>query len=106
MATVVIEVEQWAGEWRKVDPPVAEQDRMGSFSSIEESGREVYLFGFRDGSPGVWRSLAGVDAETERLRAVVPLAGLEQLSDLAEPFEIDVQLPRTGKRRVRFRLDP
>ena len=88
---VLVEVDV-SGKWqpvgtvRRIDPP-------GSLASEGPAGREVYMFGYaaEDGAPGVWRSVAGADAEVAggAGRVVAPL-GLEQLSDLAEPYALNV----------------
>lgn len=85
-------------QWRRVGG-VSEPEPLGSISWSEAAGRQVYLFGFRDGRPGVWRSADGVDVANTAVREVIT-TGLVPVSDLAEPHE----LPSDGGRQVRFRL--
>lgn len=68
---------------RESDPP-------GSISSDDPDGREVIVFGFHDGEPGVWRSRAGFDVADAVARTVFAVEGLEQISDLAEPYECQI----------------
>jgi hypothetical protein len=91
--------------WHRVDPPLGENDPTGSMSSEPPEGdREVFLFGFYDGKPGVWRSEGGIDIEISKLRALMSL-GLERLSDLAVPWEVDIWRPSVGMLRIRFVLE-
>lgn len=85
-------------QWRRVGG-VGEPEPLGSVAWDEALGRQVYLFGFRDGRPGVWRSADGVDVASDAVREVIT-TGLVPVSDLAEPYE----LPSDGDRQVRFRL--
>lgn len=73
--------------WQQVGPPVTQAGDPGSVTREEPSGRQVYLFGFQDGRPGVWISSFGGDAATRQQRTIVS-SGLEQLSDLTQPFEL------------------
>jgi hypothetical protein len=89
------------GQWRTIaaldptDPP-------GSFSSHVQ-GRQVWMFGFWEGQPGVWLSVAGFDVASEILRAVSTV-GLEQVSDLSEPWEATVVNPTGQRYQVRVSL--
>jgi hypothetical protein len=76
---------------------------MGSITSHEPDGsRRVYLFGFRDDEPGVWTpKVVGIGLENDLVRQVTAVGGLEQLSDLAEPFELTIYV-RGVPRQMRF----
>lgn len=92
-------------EWHRVDPALTPQDPTGSMSSEPPEGdRDLFMFGFYEGAPGVWRSKAGVDIETSDVRAMVS-TGLERLSDLSEPFEVNIWRPSVGMLRIRFVLE-
>jgi hypothetical protein len=89
---------QIGGEWRHVGG-VAEVEPCGSLSS-DDGRREVIVFGFRDGTAGVWRSVGGLDAETTLGRTILT-TGMEMLSDLSRPLELTVW--RNGQHvRARF----
>jgi hypothetical protein len=87
-------------EWRELES--VGQDLMGSFTDTTH-GRDVLLFGWRDGQVGVWRSEGGYDQELAGLRGVTSL-GLELLSDLREPYERTVAPEGGGLARVRWTL--
>ena len=89
----------YAGQpWRPL-PSVTPNGPPGSVSTDPDHGeREVYLFGWVDGAAGVWRSVAGFDVEVADVRLIATLEGLEQVSDLAEPYEMDWR----GLDRLRF----
>lgn len=90
--------------WISVGPPVGDGDILGSFSDLT-SGRDVYLFGIRDGLPGVWRSMGGSDEEFGELRKTSTF-GTELVSDLIEPHEMVIVHPTQGMIRLRFtRID-
>jgi hypothetical protein len=92
-------------EWKRVDPPLGEDDPTGSMSSEPPEGdRDVFMFGFYEGAPGVWRSKLGLDIETAHIRALASVE-LEQLSDLAEPYEVNIWRPSVGLLRIRFVLE-
>jgi hypothetical protein len=95
-----VEVTQGQG-WRDL---VAVEDTglMGSMTDTT-SGRDVILFGWHQGEPGVWRSSGGFDYEVAELRGVDSL-GLEHLSDLSEPYERPVIPEHSGLVRVRWSL--
>jgi hypothetical protein len=100
---VLFEVRSSAG-WTRVGS-VSDVEPPGSFSSLEPTGRQVYMFGWYDERPGVWRSHGGVDSENPAVRAITT-TGFDQLADLAAgPHEMDVWLA-AGRRRVRFTLSP
>lgn len=85
-----------AGSVGDAEPP-------GSLSSAEPNGRQVYIFGWWEGAPGVWRSHGGLDAGNDALRAITT-SGFDRLADLtAGPHEMTVWLP-TGPKSVRFTL--
>lgn len=75
----------------------------GSLSSAEPAGRQVYVFGFIDGTAGVWRSIGGADIETPAARAIIS-AALVVLSDLAQPCELNITRRDGGALRVRLSL--
>lgn len=102
MKVVEVSVGDHAGHW-KVIGEISEPEPCGSMSSHEPEGRQVYMFGWRDDKPGVWRSVRGFDVENPAFREVNAI-DLEQLSDLAEPFELDVHHERLGVLRLRLRV--
>src|SRR5213075_1270995 len=65
-----------------------------SVSSHDEGGRQMYLAGWLDGEPGVWRSVGGTDEETDIVSKMtesgpvhgrwVGSHGLEQVADLKQ----------------------
>lgn len=96
--TVVRAEVQVKGRW----VPVGTVTRDTPLGSMSDTGarREVFVFGFIDGVPGVWRSTGGIDVERGTERAIFG-TGLERLADLTEgPYEREVD--RRG-RRVRVR---
>lgn len=63
---------------------------LGSMSSHHPDGRRVYVFGWNgDGVLGVWESKMGFDTENHAVRDIATL-GLMLLSDLTEPYELDL----------------
>ncbi len=99
---VAMEVQRTDGQWVKVGEA---SDPAGSISSEESAGRQVYMFGLRNGQPGVWRSVAGFDVEDPSVRRITT-TGLEQLSDLTEPYEMVIGRGRADRRvSVRFRVE-
>lgn len=101
MKGIVIEVRRPTGEWAHVGS-VSEMEPPGSMSSDTPLGRRVIMFGWYGGEPGVWESVGGVDMENVAVREIAT-AGFTRLSDLAEPFEIDVVRP-VGTIPTRFTL--
>lgn len=87
--------------WERVGS-VGEAGPPGSLSSDGPDRRRVIVFGWWKDQPGVWESALGIDVANEAIRAVTT-TGLEQLSDLAEPFELNTSL-RGKTMRVRFTL--
>lgn len=80
---------------------VAEVEPPGSISS-DDRPRQVYLFGWHQGTVGVWRSGGGLDVETPAFREIVS-NHLELLSDLAKPFQLSIRRgPTKAERRLRF----
>jgi hypothetical protein len=79
---------------------VGPDDMLGSFSDLF-SGRDVYLFGWREGIPGLWRAVGGVDQEVGELRKI-ETTGLEPVSDLIEPHEMSIVHPTAGAIRIRL----
>jgi hypothetical protein len=88
-------VDRWeqVGSLSEIEPP-------GSLSWMVNGCREVYVFGVLDDCPGVWRSIGGVDLANAAVRELYT-QGLEQLSDLTEPYQLPVD---DGGRQVRFSL--
>jgi hypothetical protein len=84
---------------------VTDDGPLGSLSSDEPVGRQVYMFGFLpDEAPGVWRSIAGVDMEAESAREIHTIC-LDRVADLTMGFfELEVW-NAAGPRKVRFSLD-
>lgn len=70
---------QAGGTWRPVGV-FTENDPMGSVSSTTPDGRRVFLFGWRDGLPGVWES-HGADITATTVRIVMH-GKLDLLADL------------------------
>lgn len=103
MAKVSLEVKTNGG-WGLVGA-VGDGDPPGSISSTPEApkNRKVYLWGWHGGVPGVWESTRGIDIEDPATRLLVT-TGLEQLSDLSEPFELDIWR-LDNPIRVRFTLE-
>jgi hypothetical protein len=102
--SVVMEMENGRG-WGAIGPPLRPSDPPASISSDAPLGREVYVFGFHEGTPGVWRSVAGLDAEVGATRVITSTA-LELLADLrVGPHELPVHRP-SGEVTVRFSLKP
>jgi hypothetical protein len=102
---VVLEFDAPEG-WRRLGS-VSDAEPPGSISS-DGPPRQVYLFGWLDGSPGVWRSVAGIDVETPAIREVSTL-GLERLADLSDGDAVELIIrrrDRTTTLLVRFRLEP
>lgn len=89
--------------WKQVGPPAYPDLPPGSFSSDEPTGREVFMFGWVKGEPGVFRSKGGVDIEDPFQRTIVT-QGLERLSDLSMPYEMVLVRP-SGLVRLRFRYE-
>jgi hypothetical protein len=81
---VVLEV-LVGGRWRRVGG-IGPAQHPGSVSSDDPGDRQVFVFGYVFGSPGLWRSVAGWDAADPATRVVVT-SGLTRLSDLAVPYE-------------------
>jgi hypothetical protein len=86
-------------EWMKTGE-VGPDDILGSFSDVT-SGRDVYLFGFRDGVPGLWRAVGGSAEEFGELRKVSTY-DLELVSPLFQPHEMVVVHPTQGMLRIRL----
>ncbi len=91
MGAVMLEVAGPDGGWTRIGT-VGPGDPAGTFTSEGPDGRDLYVFGWRDGAPGLWRSTAGADVATGAARAYVT-AGLALVSDLAVPCEVTVWRP-------------
>jgi hypothetical protein len=101
LAVVFFEIYR-AGNWRRMGA-LAEMEACGSVTSHDPDGRQVFLFGWLDGSPGVWRSVGGIDMANDAFREVHTL-GLERLADLTTgPFERPL-VTQAGTVRARWRL--
>jgi hypothetical protein len=79
---------------------VGADDMLGSFSDLT-SGRDVYLFGWRDGVPGLWRAMGGADEQVGEFLKIETL-GLEPVSDLIDPHEMVIVHPNVGMIRIRL----
>jgi len=97
-----MEVQQPSGDWTRVGS-VGEVEPPGSLSDEGPSGRRVLVFGWYQDSPGVWESRAGVDVETSAVRGIASV-GLDRLSDLAEPYHLEVYSRRGRRMQLRFTL--
>ncbi len=100
MREVVLEVKTTEG-WEVVGG-VSEVEPPGSFTSRSGDAREVYMFGFYEGGPGVWLSVGGWDTNNDAVREVHSL-GWDRVSDLAEPFRMPVIGPR-GRYEIRVKV--
>jgi hypothetical protein len=101
VSVVELDVRREGGDWVQVGAH-GKDDAPGSFSSEEERGRQVYVFGWLNGEPGVWRSKAGADIESSVVRAVFS-ERMEKLSDLSEPYEM-IRATEHGPICLRMRL--
>lgn len=95
---IKIEVTQGQG-WSQVGE-ITQGEVMGSMTDCTH-GRDVLLFGFQNGMPGVWKSPFGFDYQLGELRGVTAI-GLEELSDLIEPYERPIIFEGGGLCRVRW----
>jgi hypothetical protein len=75
-------------------------DTLGSFSDLT-SGRDIYLFGFRDGNPGLWRAVGGSVEEFGELRKIETY-DLELVTPLMNPHEMVIVHPTQGMIRIRL----
>lgn len=101
---VTIEVRPPGAAWRPAGT-VCEMEPPGSISSHEPTGRQLIIFGWWEGRPGVWRSTIGFDISTPAFREVTS-AHLKRLADLTEgPYERDVWTI-AGRVRGRWTLVP
>lgn len=92
------------GCWKRI-AALAEMEPCGSVTSHDPDGRQVFLFGWLDSMPGVWRSVGGLDVSNDAVREVRPALGLERLADLTTgPFERSL-VAGAGTVRARWRLD-
>lgn len=83
-------------------PDTTIADQPGSLTVWEDDRRQILIFGWVEGQVGVFRSRGGYDTEMGELRVVFANEGLELVSDLAEPYEVDYALMPGS--RVRFTL--
>ena len=90
-----------AQPWTQVGM-VGQADMLGSMTDTT-NGRDVLLFGWQTGVPGVWRSSAGIDQTVGSLRKL-ETTGVELLSDLSEPYERQVIPEDSGVVWVRWSL--
>lgn len=78
---------------------------LGSISSEPPNApRQVFLFGWQHGIPGVWRSLGGIDTADSNKRRVETV-GTELLGDLRRCSYLSEVHSRSGPVPVRWRLD-
>jgi hypothetical protein len=90
------------GGWQQLGA-LEEMETCGSISSHEPGGRQVILFGWIDGVPGVWRA-DGFDVANDAIREIHAFSPLERLADLAAgPYEREVRT-KAGPARARWRL--
>jgi hypothetical protein len=97
---VVLEV-LGAGGWVRVGS-IGEAEPCGSFTSHGPLRRDVIVFGWMEGRPGVWLSQAGVDVENEAVRGITSV-GFDLLSDLREPLVLE-DGPAERRRKIRLSL--
>jgi hypothetical protein len=102
MPTEVVMEVRGRDDWVRVGS-VSDVDPLGSISDERPSGRQVVMFGWHEGRPGVWLSTGGVDLANVAVREVHTL-GLERLSDLSEPLVMDRHY-RGRRVKVRFRVE-
>jgi hypothetical protein len=90
-----IEISDGCGGWRPV-AGMRPGDREGSISDSKPGRRDVIMFRCEPGRSVIRRSRAGADWEQGAERAVVPLAGFEELAVLVpgESFEMAVTSDR------------
>lgn len=100
MAEVVVELLAAEG-WRRVGG-ACDVEPPGSISTENVGQRHVWLFGFVDGEPGLWRSEFGVDLETPAWR-LIETTNLVCISGLSEPYEME-HGPVEHRVKIRFRL--
>jgi hypothetical protein len=79
---------------------VGPDDMLGSFTDLT-SGRDVYVFGWHDGMPGLWRAVGGTDEEFGELRKISTF-DLELVTPLINPHEMIIVHPSVGMIRVRL----
>lgn len=79
MTAVVVQVRR-GGEW--ADAGAVPESQAGSLSSDDPAGRQLFIFGWLDGVPGVWRSESGADLERGSIRLVLS-DGVTRLADLS-----------------------
>jgi hypothetical protein len=89
------------GDWMEAES-VGEHDMLGSLTDLT-NGTDILLFGWHEGTPGVWRAVGGTAHEVGALRAIETF-DLEPISDLTTPYEVPVIHPTLGLMRVRWTL--
>jgi hypothetical protein len=95
-----------AGAWQEVSS-VSANEPTGSISSDDPTTgrRQVFVFGWLDGAPGVWRSRAGFDVANDAIREI-HTTGLDLLTDFARSDFYELDLWRhVGPVRVGFMVD-
>lgn len=97
---IQVEMTKDGEKWETVGSGVGPGDMLGSFSD-ETSGRDLYLFGWRDGQPGLWRSQGGYDESFGELRKTTTY-GTELVSTLMTPYEMVIVHPSQGMMRIRL----
>jgi hypothetical protein len=103
MIRVLVEQQVGVAPWRWLGA-ISPSDQPGSITDHAYGKRQVVVFGWRDGRPGVWLSLAGLDVETGPDR-VVHSAGWETLADLNDgPHERLIVTAMGIRSRMRWSL--
>jgi hypothetical protein len=96
---VLCEFTQEGDLWEAIGV-IGPDDILGSVSDMT-SGRDIYLFGFRDGQPGLWRAVGGSAEEFGELRKIETY-DLELTSPLLQTHEMVIVHPTQGMIRIRF----
>jgi hypothetical protein len=101
--SILFEVRPGVRIWRKLSSLSPDEPR-GSFQSETETGRQLYIFGWDDNIPGVWRSSSGYDIANAVVRQVFTAEELEFVADLRTgPYEMVIETTK-GPRSARFEI--
>lgn len=105
MREVVFEIKH-DDTWLKL-ASMASTEPPGSLTSVEPDGRQVFLTGWLDGIPGLWRSQHGVDFEVAGgLGRIITSEGFDLVKDVREgPVEFIVNNDSVGIKEFRLRLE-
>lgn len=105
MREVVFEIKH-DGNWLKL-ASMASTEPPGSLTSEEPDGRQVFLTGWLDGIPGLWRSQGGADWEVLMgLGRIVSSDGFDLVKDVSDgPAEFIIHNASVGIREFRLRLE-